>query len=324
MTGRGPLHREGKVTKLPEVVICYVKKLMKGLQQRVFFHSQSIIPNGPGTGSRVGPSQSPDCTAPSRPVMGLGTENGCPGSTFDGCSATNSSFPIQWDWRAWFDKNADVYPALSALGFGSVEVGTLTPKPQPGNPRPRLYRLPEDEAVINRMGFNNGGIIRASTSLATLPRPGVPVGINLERTGKDSGREAAGDYRTGLRALYRYGDYFVINISSPNTQGLRDLQQADSLSKLLSVLIEEREELREETGEIRPLFVKLAPDLSRDELSEAVRIGLEQGIDGFIAVNTTLAREGLKSPHRMESGGLSGRPLHHRSIQWIPTDPPSE
>lgn len=226
-------------------------------------------------------------------------------------------FPNPVGLAAGFDKNADVYPALSALGFGSVEVGTLTPKPQPGNPRPRLYRLPEDEAVINRMGFNNGGIIRASTSLATLPRPGVPVGINLGKNRKTPGEEAAGDYRTGLRALYRYGDYFVINISSPNTQGLRDLQQADSLSKLLSVLIEEREELREETGEIRPLFVKLAPDLSRDELSEAVRIGLEQGIDGFIAVNTTLAREGLKSPHRMESGGLSGRPLHHRSIQWI-------
>ncbi|MFD1397431.1 quinone-dependent dihydroorotate dehydrogenase [Kroppenstedtia eburnea] len=226
-------------------------------------------------------------------------------------------FPNPVGLAAGFDKNADVYPALAALGFGSVEVGTLTPKPQPGNPRPRLYRLPEDEAVINRMGFNNRGIIRASTSLATLPRPVIPIGINLGKNRKTPGEEAAGDYRTGLRALYRHGDYFVINISSPNTQGLRDLQQADSLAKLLSILIEEREELRDETGEIRPLFVKLAPDLSRDALSEAVRIGLEQGIDGLIAVNTTLAREELKSPHRTEAGGLSGRPLHHRSIQWI-------
>src|SRR5699024_1753772 len=135
---------------------------------------------------------------------------------------------------AGFDKNATIYPALAALGFGFVEVGTLTPKPQPGNSRPRLYRLEEDDAVINRMGFNNKGIIQAAHSFSTLHRPSVPIGINLGKNKKTPQEEAAGDYRTGLRALYRHGDYFVINISSPNTQGLRDLQHADSLQFPLS------------------------------------------------------------------------------------------
>lgn len=227
------------------------------------------------------------------------------------------TFPNPVGLAAGFDKHAGIYPAMAALGFGFVEVGTLTPKPQPGNPRPRLYRLPEDEAVINRMGFNNRGIIQASESFATLPRPGIPIGINLGKNRKTPQEEAAGDYRTGFRALYRHGDYFVINISSPNTQGLRDLQQGDSLRKLLSDLIGERQELREETGEIRPLFVKLAPDLGQEEMAEAVQIGVELGIDGFIAVNTTLDRKGLKSPHRKETGGLSGRPLNRRATHWI-------
>ncbi|PTX59639.1 dihydroorotate oxidase A [Melghirimyces profundicolus] len=226
-------------------------------------------------------------------------------------------FPNPVGMAAGFDKHARIYPALAALGFGCVEVGTLTPKPQPGNPRPRLYRLVEDEAVINRMGFNNGGIIQAATSFSQLPRPSIPIGINLGKNKKTPQEEAAGDYRTGLRALYRHGDYFAINISSPNTEGLRDLQKAEQLRFLIGDLLEERQELRRETGEIRPLFIKLAPDLNREELTEAVQIGLELGIDGFIAVNTTLSRKGLKGPHRKEAGGLSGRPLSRPATDWI-------
>ncbi|WP_342670258.1 quinone-dependent dihydroorotate dehydrogenase [Melghirimyces thermohalophilus] len=226
-------------------------------------------------------------------------------------------FPNPVGMAAGFDKNATIYPALAALGFGFVEVGTLTPKPQPGNSRPRLYRLEEDDAVINRMGFNNKGIIQAAHSFSTLHRPSVPIGINLGKNKKTPQEEAAGDYRTGLRALYRHGDYFVINISSPNTQGLRDLQHADSLQFLLSDILEEREELRRETGEVRPIFVKLAPDLNADMMTETVQIGVKLGIDGFIAVNTTRSRKDLVSPHRTEEGGLSGRPLSSSSTEAI-------
>lgn len=226
-------------------------------------------------------------------------------------------FPNPVGMAAGYDKNATVYPALAALGFGFVEVGTLTPKPQAGNSQPRLYRLVEDEAVINRMGFNNVGIVRAATHFSKLSRPSIPIGINLGKNKKTPQKDAAGDYRTGLRALYRYGDYFVINISSPNTQGLRDLQEAESLRFLLTDLMEERQELRDETGEIRPLFLKLAPDLSREGMKEAIQIALDLKVDGFIAVNTTLSRNGLKSPNRNEAGGLSGRPLNQMATDWI-------
>lgn len=226
-------------------------------------------------------------------------------------------FPNPVGLAAGFDKNAKVYQALAALGFGSVEVGTLTPRRQTGNPLPRLYRLVEDNAVINRMGFNNSGVEQARLHLSTLPRPPIPIGVNLGKNKNTPQTEAASDYRHGLRALYRHGDYFVVNISSPNTQGLRDLQQDEVLSEFLRLVMTERDEMQDETGEIRPLFLKLAPDLSRDELTKAVRIALDLKIDGFIASNTTLSREGLTSPLHKEQGGLSGRPLKEMSTEMI-------
>ncbi|SDW45432.1 dihydroorotate oxidase A [Marininema mesophilum] len=218
---------------------------------------------------------------------------------------------------AGFDKHAQVYPALAALGFGFVEVGTLTPQPQSGNPKPRLFRLPEDEGIINRMGFNNGGICEAANHFAELPRPAIPIGINLGKNKDTPQEDAASDYQKGLSKLYRQGDYFVINISSPNTPNLRDLQQASSLRGLLEAIMTERHQLREQTGEIRPIFLKLAPDLTKEQLKEIVLVATEQEIDGLIATNTTLSREGLKSSHHSETGGLSGRPLAQLSTEII-------
>ncbi|OYD08214.1 quinone-dependent dihydroorotate dehydrogenase [Paludifilum halophilum] len=226
-------------------------------------------------------------------------------------------FPNPVGLAAGFDKHAQVYPALAALGFGFVEVGTLTPRRQSGNPRPRLYRLPEDQAVINRMGFNNGGVEQARSLLSTFPRPGIPIGINLGKNKQTPQEEAASDYRHGLRALYRHGDYFAINISSPNTRGLRDLQQSKPLEKLLSLIMAERDEMKDETGETRPVFLKLAPDLTQDQMTEAVQVGMELDIDGFIVCNTTLSREGLKNPLKKEEGGMSGKPLAPLSTKMI-------
>jgi dihydroorotate dehydrogenase len=226
-------------------------------------------------------------------------------------------FPNPVGLAAGFDKHATVYPALAAWGFGFVEVGTLTPLPQPGNPRPRLFRLPEDEAVINRMGFNNVGVESARQSLTRLSRPDIPIGINLGKNKDTPAQEAASDYQKGLRTLYRLGDYFVINISSPNTKGLRDLQQADSLNGLLADVMKERQQLQQETGEIRPLLLKLASDLSEEEAEAAVSTAFSRGVDGLIISNTTLAREGLRHRYQEESGGLSGRPLAARATMMI-------
>ncbi len=229
----------------------------------------------------------------------------------------NLFFPHPVGLAAGFDKNATVYPALAALGFSFVEVGTLTPKPQPGNPPPRMFRLPEDYAIINRMGFNNRGIEAAAKNLRNLPRPTIPIGINLGKNKNTPNEKAVEDYRQGLRSLYSLGDYFVINISSPNTKGLRDLQKAESLEKLLRFLLDERNNLAKKTGTVQPLFLKVAPDLTKEELSEAIQLGLDLGIDGFIAVNTTLSRKGLRHPHAQESGGLSGKPLSDTATEKI-------
>jgi dihydroorotate dehydrogenase len=227
------------------------------------------------------------------------------------------SFPNPVGLAAGFDKHANVYPALAALGFGFVEVGTLTPRPQSGNPKPRLFRLLSDEAIINRMGFNNHGMIEAQRTFERLPRPAIPIGINLGKNRDTPNEQAADDYRKGLETLYSHGDYFVINISSPNTKGLRDLQHVEALRQLLAAVIQKRDELAQEQGKKRPVLLKIAPDLTRQQLEEIVATVLDQGIDGIIATNTTLARDSLTSPHHTEAGGLSGRPLAKRSTEMI-------
>jgi dihydroorotate dehydrogenase len=219
---------------------------------------------------------------------------------------------------AGYDKDALAIKGLSALGFGHVEVGTVTPKPQPGNPRPRVFRLIEDEAVINRMGFPGKGgefvVQRLKRSNARkFKRADTVLGLNLGKNKDTPNEEAVLDYLDLLQNMAPYGDYLAINISSPNTVGLRQLQGREALEGLLTQLDIQRR-MEEKTLEKRiPLLVKLAPDLTERELDEAVDVILRTRMDGVIATNTTLARSGLRSKHQSESGGLSGSPLKVRS-----------
>jgi len=223
-------------------------------------------------------------------------------------------FPHPLGLAAGFDKDARVAGQLLALGFGFVEVGTVTPRPQAGNPRPRIFRLPADGALINRLGFNNKGLEVAGARLAARRDRGI-VGANIGRN-KDSS-DAVADYVAGFRALAPHADYVTVNISSPNTPGLRDLQAVASLRPLLEALIGERSQA---TGAVarRPLLLKLAPDLADADAVAAAQLALEVGLDGLIVSNTTISRPpGLAGPHARESGGLSGRPLLARSTELL-------
>ncbi len=207
---------------------------------------------------------------------------------------------------AGFDKNAETPDAMLAAGFGFVECGTVTPLPQAGNPRPRLFRLSEDRAVINRMGFNNAGLDAFAARLAARPRRGV-VGANIGAN-KDS-PDRIGDYVTGLARLWGLADYFTVNISSPNTPGLRALQTKEALAELLGRLGEARAALTDGAGG-HPVWLKVAPDLAEDEIEAIVEASLAHGLDAIVVGNTTLSRpETLKSPLKAEAGGLSGAPL---------------
>jgi dihydroorotate dehydrogenase len=209
------------------------------------------------------------------------------------------AFPNRIGLAAGLDKDAEAIRGLFGLGFGAVEVGTLTPRPQPGNPKPRLFRLTEDEAVINRMGFNNGGIDAALTRIAKLgKRPGV-LGINVGAN-KDSDDRVA-DYALGVTKAAAHADYITINVSSPNTPGLRDLQSRPALDELLAAS-------RHAAG-ATPLFLKVAPDLDRAGLEGAIRAALDNRIDALIVSNTTISRPPLNSRDAGETGGLSGKPL---------------
>jgi dihydroorotate dehydrogenase len=210
------------------------------------------------------------------------------------------TFPNPIGIAAGFDKNAEAAAGLFSLGFGFVEVGTLTPSAQPGNPQPRLFRLTEDGALINRLGFNNSGHAAALARLITRPAPGI-IGINIGAN-KDSADRIA-DYVKGLEAFNGIASYIAVNISSPNTPGLRALQSQKELSLLLSRLTETRRTLPDP----KPLLLKIAPDLSDQELADIAELSLANGIDGLIVSNTTLSRPSLQSPHASEPGGLSGR-----------------
>ena len=216
---------------------------------------------------------------------------------------------------AGFDKNAQVPDAMLRAGFGFTECGTVTPRPQNGNPKPRLFRLTEDEAVINRMGFNNGGLeIYAKRLKARQDKPGI-VGANLGAN-KDSD-DRVKDYLTGLTRLWGIPDYFTINISSPNTPGLRKLQGADEMDELLSRIAETRVELTQNAGGI-PVFLKVAPDLDSAQIDRIVEQALTYNMDALIVSNTTIARpDSLKSSHKGEGGGLSGAPLFEASTKVL-------
>jgi dihydroorotate dehydrogenase len=228
------------------------------------------------------------------------------------------TFPNPIGLAAGFDKNAQAVPALAALGFGFVEVGTVTRVPQPGNPRPRLFRLPEDGALINRMGFNNDGAAVIAARLAHLSRLPVPLGVSLGKAKVTPLEEAEADYLATLDALYPYGDYFAVNVSSPNTPGLSALQERDRLDALLGALAGHlrARATAEGRSQPRPLLVKVAPDLDEAALEDVVGVCLTRGVDGLIATNTTLARDGLSQP-TTELGGLSGRPLQARALAAV-------
>jgi dihydroorotate dehydrogenase len=217
---------------------------------------------------------------------------------------------------AGFDKDAILIDELAAFGFGFIEIGTLTPKPQPGNDKPRLFRLPEDQAIINRMGFNNLGIEAAVQKLRTR-KSNVIVGGNIGKNKVTPNEEAFEDYNKCFEALYPYVDYFVVNVSSPNTPNLRALQEKEPLKKLLT----EVKALSLAKEKPKPVLLKIAPDLNSDQLNDVVEILKETNTDGVIATNTTISREGLRADSQkvasMGAGGLSGKPLATRATEVI-------
>lgn len=217
-------------------------------------------------------------------------------------------FPSPVGLAAGFDKDAEVPDAMLRLGFGFVEVGTITPKPQAGNPKPRLFRLTEDQAVINRMGFNNRGQDAALERLKKRERRGI-VGVNVGAN-KDSADRIA-DYATGVRTMSPVADYLTVNISSPNTPGLRNLQAGGELDELLAAV----REARDSGGP--PVFLKVAPDLEAGDHERIVRAAIDHGIDALIVANTTISRPPLKSRHASEAGGLSGRPLKTLALEQL-------
>ncbi len=238
-------------------------------------------------------------------------------------TAMGLTFPHPLGVAAGFDKNAEGIDALAALGFGHVEVGTVTGRPQPGNPVPRLFRLPADGAVVNRMGFNNEGAEAVARRLAARrqrrgDRPGPVLGVNIGKTKvvpDDDQAAVEADYRRSAGLLAPYADYLVVNVSSPNTPGLRGLQAVERLGPLLDAVRKEAD--RAVTDRRLPLLVKIAPDLADDDVLGVADLALDRGLDGVIATNTTISRQGLASGaeavERVGDGGLSGRPLRERA-----------
>ena len=222
---------------------------------------------------------------------------------------------------AGLDKNAEAVLGLARCGFGFVEVGTVTPRAQPGNPQPRLFRLPEHKALINRMGFNNDGMQAMARRLARVRSSnklcGTLLGVNLGKNKDTPNEDAASDYLKGMDCLHGYADYFTINLSSPNTPGLRSLQHGDALRSLLSRLKERQLQLAGQSQPV-PLMLKVAPDLSSDDVAQIAEQVVACAFDGVIATNTTLSREAVaEHPHAMETGGLSGQPLADRSVEVV-------
>jgi dihydroorotate dehydrogenase len=219
---------------------------------------------------------------------------------------------------AGLDKNAKAVQGFSSIGFSFMEVGTVTPKPQAGNDLPRLFRLPEDAALINRMGFNNVGVDAMAHNLQQAGRHSIPVAINIGKNKTTPNEHAQDDYRACIRGLYGYGEFFVVNISSPNTPDLRSLQHGDDLSRLLDAVQDEMQlQHQKHGGAPKPVLVKVAPDLQDEELLYMVKTIVRSGVAGIIASNTTISRDGLTHRHQGETGGLSGKPLTDRSTCLI-------
>lgn len=225
-------------------------------------------------------------------------------------------FPNPVGLAAGFDKNAKMYNDLAYCGFGFIEIGTVTPKGQPGNPKPRLFRLKDDNAIINRMGFNNDGVEEAINNLKKK-KVDIIIGGNIGKNKVTPNDQATEDYKISFEALFPYVDYFVVNVSSPNTPNLRELQEKEPLKQLLQTL----QDLNAQKENRKPILLKIAPDLTNEQLDDIIEIVQEVNLDGLIATNTTISRDGLKSPsEKVESigaGGLSGKPVRERSTEVI-------
>lgn len=240
----------------------------------------------------------PECQAPVE-VMGL-------------------RFPNRIGLAAGLDKEGDTIDALGCLGFGHIEIGTFTPRPQPGNPKPRLFRLIPQQSIINRMGFNNSGVGRGATNVRRSKRFRGVIGFNIGKNKDTPNENAADDYLACLRAAFPVAGYIAVNLSSPNTPGLRELQGAEAAAHLLDVLKREQAKLESEHARKVPLVFKVAPDLEEAHIDALSRVFLDGGLDGLIATNTTLSRAGVEDhPRHAEAGGLSGPPLLSRSTEVL-------
>lgn len=239
-----------------------------------------------------------------------------PAAVADPVEVMGIRFPNRVGLAAGLDKNGDYIDALGALGFGFIEIGTITPLPQPGNARPRLFRLPREQAIINRMGFNNKGVDHLVEQVQKRRYRGV-LGINIGKNAKTPVADALDDYRICLQKVYPLADYITVNISSPNTPGLRDLQFGESLDALLLGIKKEQAALADKYQRYVPVAVKIAPDMDADAIRTVAQSLLNAGIDGVIATNTTTGREGVEAnPLHIETGGLSGAPVRDKST-WV-------
>ena len=227
------------------------------------------------------------------------------------------AFPNPVGLAAGMDKNGACIDALAALGFGFIEVGTVTPRPQPGNPRPRLFRLPRANAIINRMGFNNDGVDALIANVQRTEYRGI-LGINIGKNADTPMEKAADDYLACLRKVYAHASYVAVNISSPNTKNLRQLQDEEALNNLLAQLKAEQQKLADTHGKYVPVTLKIAPDLEGEQIAQIARLLMQHRIDGVIATNTTLSRAGVENlEHATETGGLSGAPVREKSTAVI-------
>jgi dihydroorotate dehydrogenase len=226
-------------------------------------------------------------------------------------------FPNPVGLAAGLDKNGDYIDALASLGFGFIEIGTITPRPQPGNPEPRLFRVPQAQGIINRMGFNNDGVDALIQNVQRAKFKGI-LGINIGKNFDTPLENAADDYLICLRKVYAYASYITVNISSPNTKNLRQLQEKSALENLLATLKQEQKKLADMHGKYTPVALKIAPDLEPEQISEIAELLLKHQVDGVIATNTTLSRTGVEGlPNADEAGGLSGAPVRERSTSVI-------
>ena len=242
---------------------------------------------------------------PGTALLGAGTD-----TPEDAREVFGLRFPNAVGLAAGLDKNGAYVDALALLGFGFIEVGTVTPRPQPGNPKPRMFRLEEHEALINRLGFNNDGVERLLRNLERTRYRGI-LGINIGKNFDTPIERAADDYVACLDAVYSRASYITVNISSPNTKNLRDLQSSERLDELLGTVMAKRAQLADRTGTRKPLLVKVAPDLDDGQVDVIAQLAVKHAVDGLIATNTTIARDVVEGHrHALQTGGLSGRPLY--------------